>query len=293
MALEVQQTIGSKATWTIGTNIAHSAGNTLPEQPLLVGYPRGLSWAPYYSYCNDLGPIFRNFTTILFADDSNLIVKGNSLNLIEQKINQDTPALTKWLETNRLSLNLKKNHVMVFGKKRKNYDNLLNISIQGTKLDIVTHTKFLGIVLYNSLTWKQHIIYLTKKVAKSIGIISQARKFLNVDSLRQLYFVFLFPYLSYANIFWGNAADSHLWPIFKLQKRAIRSILNIRRRDSTKFGFQKLKILRLPDIYKYSVLIFLYQFKNNLLPPTFKNFYSENREFHSHLTRSANVLRPP
>ena len=132
---------------------------------------------------------------------------------------------------------------MVFGKNRKNHETLLNITIQGTKLDIVTQTKFWGIILDSSLTWKQHIIYLTNIFSKSIGILSRARKYLNVESLRQLYFSFLFPYLSYANIILGNAADYHLWPIFKLQKRAIRTIHNIRRRDSTKESFQKLKIL--------------------------------------------------
>jgi hypothetical protein len=182
---------------------------------------------------------------------------------------------------------------MVFGKGRKNHDPLININIQGTKLDIVTQTKFLGIILEHTLSWKSHIIYLSKKIAKSIGILSRARKFLNSDSLRQLYYSFLFPYLSYANIIWGNAAEAHLWPIFKLQKRAIRTILSIRRRDSTKLGFQTLKILRLPDIYTFSVLLFIYKFRNKLLPPTFDHFYYENRDFHAYRTRSANVLRPP
>jgi hypothetical protein len=131
---------------------------------------------------------------------------------------------------------------MVFGKHKNNHQNSLNIFIQGSKLDIVTQTQFLGIIMDSSLTWKQHIIYLTKKISKSIGILSRARKFLNTVTLRQLYFSFLFPYLSYANIIWGNAAVCHLSPIFKLQKRAIRIIHNIRRRNSTQLSFQTLKI---------------------------------------------------
>jgi hypothetical protein len=182
---------------------------------------------------------------------------------------------------------------MVFGKTRKKYEDSLNIMIQGTKLEIVLTTKFLGVILDSGLTWKSHITHITQKISKTIGILNRARTFLNVDSLRQLYFSFLFPYLSYANIVRGNAADCHLSPIFILQKRAIRIIHNIRRRTSTKINFHKLNLLRLPEIYKYSVIIFIYKYKNGLLPLPFKNFYAENRDFHSYQTRSAANLQVP
>ena len=270
-------------------------GEKSSKTTITCGVPQGSILGPllFLLYINDLGPIFKHFTTVLFADDSNLIVKGNSLKKIEEKINSDIPALTNWLETNRLSLNLKKTHIMIFGNTRRKNDSTLNISIQGTKLDIVQHTKFLGIILDSALSWKNHIIYLSQKISKSLGILAKARKLLNVDTLRQLYFSFLFPYLSYANIIWGNAADCHLQIIFKLQKRAIRIIHNIKRRNSTKLSFQQLKLLRLPELYKYSALIFLYKFKNDLLPTIFKNFYAENRQFHEHNTRASQNLRIP
>jgi hypothetical protein len=39
--------------------------------------------------------------------------------------------------------------------------------------------------------------------------------------------------------------------------------------------------------------MFLYKYKNSLLPPTFQNFYVKNREIHNYPTRSANKLRLP
>ena len=130
-------------------------------------------------YINDLGTIFRNFKTVLFANDSNLVVRGKSLHDVETKINQDTPLLTSWLQTNRLSLNLSKTHVMIFGKKGTNSDNSFETKIEGTTIEVVKQTKFLGIILDNSLSWKQHLSYLTSKLAKSIGILTRARTFLD------------------------------------------------------------------------------------------------------------------
>ena len=182
---------------------------------------------------------------------------------------------------------------MVFGKRTKNCENTVSTTIKGTLLEVVTHTKFLGIILDNALTWKVHTLYLAKKISKSIGILSRARPFLTKTTLRQLYFSFLYPYLNYCCAIWGNATDNILMPIFKIQKRAIRIIENIKWRDSTKRAFHNLKLLRLPDIYKFSVLIFVYKHKNGLLPMIFEPFYIENRQIHNYPTRNAAQFRIP
>jgi hypothetical protein len=244
-------------------------------------------------YINDLGSIFKNMTTIIFADDSNLIVNGKTTSELERKIMEDITRLTSWLRTNRLSLNLLKTHIMVFGRKREGLENSVNIIIDGAKIEIVNQTKFLGVILDSGLTWKQHLLHISKKISKSVGILSRARKFLNKKTLLQLYYSFLYPYLTYCNIIWGNAPDYILWPIFRAQKRAIRIVNNIRRRDSTRKAFEELRILRLPGIYTFSVLIFVYKYKNELLPTPFSGFYITHRQVHRYPTRNANQLRIP
>jgi hypothetical protein len=124
-------------------------------------------------------------------------------------------------------------------------------------------------------------------------ILCRARKLLNKETLRQLYFSFLYPYINYCLIIWGKAAASTLDPIFKLQKKAIRIIYNIRYRDSTIMAFKNAKILRLPELYTAAILLFMYKLKNNLLPEIFNSFYSENSSFHRYPTRQANNLRNP
>ena len=68
---------------------------------------------------------------------------------------------------------------------------------------------------------------------------------------------------------------------------------NIRQRDSSKAEFKKHKMLRLPDIYQHSAIIFMFRYENNLLPPIFENLFQQNRDIHHHFTRNQNKLRQP
>jgi hypothetical protein len=158
---------------------------------------------------------------------------------------------------------------------------------------VVETTKFLGLLLDDSLSWKPHITYISQKVAKSIGILSMARKVLDRKTLIQLYYSFIYPYLNYCNLSWGNAADTTLWPIFRLQKISIRIIFNIKNRASTLLACKSYGILRLPDIHLMNIGIFMYKYKRDKLPHIFNDVFIENCSIHSYSTRNANKLRIP
>ena len=109
----------------------------------------------------------------------------------------------------------------------------------------------------------------------------------------QLYYSFVFPYLHYCNLAWGNAHDSTLWPIFRNQKIALRIISNTPRRFSTiKFCKDNL-VMRLPEIYQNSVGLFMFKFTHGLLPDIFSSFFIQNQFYHHHNTRSASQFRTP
>ena len=52
---------------------------------------------------------------------------------------------------------------MIFRKRKKDSFNV-KLSIDGELINEVDKTKFLGVLIDNKLTWKQHIAYVSGKI---------------------------------------------------------------------------------------------------------------------------------
>jgi hypothetical protein len=85
----------------------------------------------------------------MFADDTNLTSSGLSSAEIEYKLNSDLLNLSKWLESNKLTLNTKKTKSMRIASKRKL--NLipegLQILINDTLIEQLKQKEVLGIII--------------------------------------------------------------------------------------------------------------------------------------------------
>ena len=56
---------------------------------------------------------------ILYADDTNVFLTGNDMNVMISTMNVELEKLLLWLQINKLKLNVNKTHYMTFGSKRK------------------------------------------------------------------------------------------------------------------------------------------------------------------------------
>jgi len=88
--------------------------------------------------------------------------------------------------------------------------------------------------------------------------------------------------MTYGIIFWGSSSYSH--NIFKLQKRTIRTMMNVDNRVSCQKLFKKLNILPLHSQYILSLLLFVVK---NI------NEFKYNFDVHSINTRHRADLFPP
>ena len=176
-------------------------GTSSTIRNITCGVPQGSILGPLlyiYIYINDLCKVCNFAAPILFADDTNLFCNGCDLQVMEQNINWELSKISKRLKTNKLSLNVKKTHYMVFSKRRTRKTSL-KLIIDGESIGEVQNTKFLGIIIDNKLNWKDHISYIAGKVSRGVGVIIKARNYLNRDGLMCLYYSFVYPYFAYCN----------------------------------------------------------------------------------------------
>jgi hypothetical protein len=263
------------------------------RERITCGVPQGSILGPllFLLYINDISHVSTKLFSILFADDSNIFFSGKNIHEVINTMNCELNNIVKWINTNKLSLNIKKSNYMVFNKSKvKTYTNIV---LNGIDLNRIYDTKFLGVYIDAELTWKQHVNYTKNKIAKGIGLLIKARKTLSYKCLINLYYSFIYPYLTYCIEIWGGTYNSYLNTIFLQQKRIIRIIANAKRDAKSKPLFDKLQILTLSKIYVYRILLFLYKFENNLLPETFQSLFTRRRDIHSYETRQRNNLNIP
>ena len=105
---------------------------------------------------------------------------------------------------------------------KKIFTSNLEVKINDIHIKKVTCPKFLGVLIYNKLTWKENMFTLCNKCSKSIATIHKVSPLLSSSVLYALYYSLFLPYLNYCLEVWGNTYKSNLMTIFLKQKRIIR-----------------------------------------------------------------------
>ena len=60
----------------------------------------------------------------------------------------------------------------------------ISLQIDGEAIAEINKSKFLGVIIDNKLSWKDHISFVCRKVVRGIGVIIKARKVLRNESLK-------------------------------------------------------------------------------------------------------------
>lgn len=110
--------------------------------------------------------------------------------------------LKTWFDKNKLSLNLGKTKLMLFGNHKEN--KWIQLQIQGVNIEMVKENKFLGVIIDEKLNWKAHILHIQTKISKNLAVLNKVKHFIDEKALHILYCSLVSPYLTYCAEVWGN-----------------------------------------------------------------------------------------
>ena len=92
-----------------------------------------------------------------FAKDTHLLYGHKSIKKINQIINFEIKKIEHWLRANKISLNSSKTEIIIFKSKKKKITRNLNFRVSRQKIITKTHSKYLGVILDESLSFDAHL----------------------------------------------------------------------------------------------------------------------------------------
>ena len=158
-----------------------------------------------------------------------------------------------------------------------------------TKICKVQQFNFLGLNISDTLTWKSHTNKTSNKISQIIGILARFKKTINKNALLLLYNSLILPHLIYCITLWGKNNQR----LIKLQKKAIRTITNVKYNAHTDPIFKQHNLLKLTDLFTLNCLKMYMKQVQHCVPDYFATFttYRSNTHTYNTLTLSFNTPR--
>jgi len=131
-----------------------------------------------------------------------MIITNPNPSNFEKSVNKIIQDINEWFNTNLLSLNLDKTHFIHFvTNKSSSVD--FNIMHRNKKIANVYNTKFLGLTLDNTLSWRTRIDTIIPKLSSARFALRVVKPLLSQDSLKMVYYFCFHSVMTYGLIFWG------------------------------------------------------------------------------------------
>ena len=128
-----------------------------------------------------------------------------------------------------------------------------------------------------NLTWNNHYQFVCRKISSYIWLLSRISRYLSNDHRLLYYKSYIQPHFNYCNVIWGNASNSNVTRMNRLQKRACKLIIG-NEYDDFESAMATLNILSFEQSVFVSKAKIMYKVANGLVPQYICDLFTRRSE---------------
>jgi hypothetical protein len=176
--------------------------NTVPEWTKIKhGVPQASILGPllFLLYVNDLPKAIEHKDTLIqFSDDTSILITSPNTTQLQNDFNFAFEQLNKWFDTNLLFLNFDKTYFIQFMNK-STYASDIYIKYGDKQISSTFNTKFLGLFVNDTLSWKTHIEFIMSKLNSACYALRSVKPYMSQNILKMIYYSYFYCLMTYCS----------------------------------------------------------------------------------------------
>jgi len=181
-----------------------------------------------------------------------------------------------------LSLNIPKTSFIIFCPVRNNF--ALPIKLNNVDIKQTNTFRFLGLTIDSQLNWHIQVENICSNLAICNYVVWQLRDHVSIFTPKAYYFAYKQSKIGYGIICWSNS--NRINEVLLIQKKILRTMMFMGKRDSCREVFKLLKILTCVSLYILNCVI---DVQANLVKFTNK-FHSNRQMIDQYILRENSLL---
>ena len=240
-------------------------------EQILSGVPQGSVLGPllFLIFINDLTDNIES-NMRLFADDSSLFLRVNRNNIISShdQLIRDLDTIKKWADLWKMSFNpdITKQAIEVIFSAVYSKGDHPPLVFNEVPVARQPHTKHLGVILDERLTFRRHIFEAIEKATKGLSLMKFLSRWVTSKVLDQTYKMYVRPHLEYGDIIYHDQLSDMMDALERIQYQSGLVVSKCWKGTNRAKLYDQLGWESLSERRVYRRFCLFYKIKHNLTP---------------------------
>ena len=139
---------------------------------------------------------------------------------LESGLVEDLERVAKWVDANKLRLNVNKTQMLLMSRKRREQElEQVEVRVGDQEIGRSRKVKCLGVQIDEGLKWHEHIGEVRRKCFAGLAKLRRLRDVLPASTKLKLYNAIVLPYLDYCSVVWCECSSQlreRRWKEFRI-----------------------------------------------------------------------------